>query len=472
MSEANSGAGSGAGGAPEGEFSGRLRRVVSTPLLLAFVVGNIVGGGIYAAPGEVAGVVGGGIWLPFLIAFIVAILTAFSYAELVSKYPGAGGAALFVNRAYGIPLLSFVIAFAVMCSGLSSATGLSVAFGGDYLSALTGGAFDGIGNIFIAVVFLLILAVINYLGIRGSATINAGLTIISVAGLVVIVIIGLLAILTGQVNFAGPFTFEASGGEGMGFALFGGAVLAFYAFIGFEDSANIAEETQDPSRVYPKALFGGLLSAAGLYLLVVIIVALVVPIGVLAGSGGPLLEVVELGPIPIPPGLFSIAALVGITKTALINLISASRVIYGMGREGILQSAFARVDPTRRTPIVAIIFTTALALALLVASGDFVDLAGTTTLLLLAVFALVNATVLVLRRDRVRHSHFRAPSAIPILGSIAALVLLSQQDAGDWIRATVLIAIGLVLYALNIFLKKRGGESVRPQRPERPSRVR
>ena len=467
-------AGSGAGGATqEGEFSGRLRRVVSTPLLLAFVVGNIVGGGIYAAPGEVAGIVGGGIWLPFLIAFIVAILTAFSYAELVSKYPGAGGAALFVNRAYGIPLLSFIIAFAVMSSGLSSATGLSVAFGGDYLSALTGGTFDGVGNIFIAVVFLLILAVINYLGIRGSATINAVLTVISVAGLVIIVLIGFLAIVTGQVNFGGPFTFEASGSEGMGFALFSGAVLAFYAFIGFEDSANIAEETRNPSQVYPKALFGGLLSAAGLYLLVVFITALVVPLGVLAGSSAALLEVVEAGPIPIPPGLFSIAALVGITNTALINLIIASRVIYGMGREGVLQSAFGRVDSNRGTPVVAIAFTTAIALVLLLASGDFVDLAGTTTLLLLAVFAIVNITVLVLRRNRVRHSHFRAPSAIPVLGSIAALILLSQQDGGDWIRAMVLLAIGLVLYALNLVLKRNSGEGdPRSARQERPSRVR
>jgi amino acid transporter len=442
------------------------------PLLLAFVVGNIVGGGIYAAPGEVAGEVGGGIWLPFLIAFIVAILTAFSYAELVSKYPGAGGAALFVNRAYGIPLLSFVIAFAVMSSGLSSATGLSVAFGGEYLSALTGGTFDGFGNVLIAIVFLLILALINYLGIRGSATINAVLAVISVAGLVIIVLIGILAIFTGQVNFGGPVNFEASGGEGMGFALFSGAVLAFYAFIGFEDSANIAEETRNPSQVYPRALFGGLLTAASLYLVVVIVAALVVPVGVLAGSSGPLLEVVEAGPLPIPPGLFSIAALVGITNTALINLIIASRVIYGMGREGILQSAFGRVDRRRNTPIVAIVFTTALAIVLLLASGDFVDLAGTTTLLLLAVFALVNATVLVLRRNRVRHNHFQAPSAIPVLGAIAALVLLSQQDGGDWLRAGILIAIGLVLYALNTFLKRRSGEGG-PQGPQpTESRVR
>ena len=131
------------------------------------------------------------------------------------------------------------------------------------------------------------------------------------------------------------------------------------------------------------------------------------------------------------------------------------------------------MDPNRRTPIVAILFTTALALALLVATGDFVDLAGTTTLLLLVVFVIVNVTVLVLRRERADHRHFRAPSVIPVLGAIAAIVLLTQQDAGNWLRAGILIAIGLALYALNIILKRNAGEGdPRSAREERSSRVR
>lgn len=465
--------GRGAGGAPqEEEFSGGLMRTLSMPLLLAFVVGNIVGGGIYVTPGEIAEGVGGGIWLPFLIAFVVAVLTAFSYAELVSKYPGAGGAALFVNRAYRVPFFSFLVAFTVMSSGLSSSSGLATAFGGDYLAALTGlPVGEGFGNILTAILFILVLALINYLGIRGSARINAVLTVISLVGLVLIVLIGIVAVLFGQADFSRPFSFEAPAGEGMGLALVGGAVAAFYALIGFEDSANVAEETRDASRVYPRALFGGLLAAGGLYLVVVFVASLVVPTGTLAGSDGPLLEVVAAGPIPIPAGLFSIAALVGITNTALINLIIASRVIYGMGREGVLPTVFGRVDPNRRTPVVAIIFTTAIALVLSL-TGDFGDLSGTTVLLILAVFAVVNVSVLVLRRDRSRHRHFRAPFIIPILGAITCLILLTQQDGDTWLRAIILIAIGLVLYLLNIFLKKRAGEETRPQRPERQSRVR
>ncbi len=216
--------------------------------------------------------------------------------------------------------------------------------------------------------------------------------------------------------------------------------------------------------MYPRALFGGLLAAGGLYIAVCFFVSLVVPTERLAGSSGPLLEVVELGPIPIPPNLFAIAALVGITNTALINLIIASRVLYGMGREGVLPSIFSRCNESRGTPTFAIIFTTLIALALGV-TGDFGDLAATTVLLILAVFAVVNASVLVLRRDDVSHSHFRTPAIFPILGAITCLVLLTQQEAGTWLRAGILIAIGLALYALNVYLKKRAGED-EPSRRE------
>ncbi len=454
MAEAGSGTDR---GTPEDEFSGGLKRVVGTPLLLAFVVGNIVGAGIYVAPGEVAAGIGGAFWLAFLVAFVVAIFTAFSYAELVSKYPGAGGAALFINRAYGIPLLSFLVAFAVMASGLSSASGISRAFGGEYLKT-----FISLPELVVAIVFILILALINYFGIRGSAGLNAVLTVLSLIGLLMVLVVGVAAIFVGQADFGRPFSFQLPEGEGFGFALLGAAVISFYALIGFEDSANIAEEARDASRIYPRALFGGLLMAGCIYIAVCFVASMVVPTETFAGSSGPLLEVVEVGPIPIPPSLFSVAALVGITNTALINLIIASRVIYGMGREGVLPSLFGRVHATHGTPVVAIIFTTVIALGLAM-TGGFSALASTTVLLILAVFAIVNASVLVLRRDRVRHQHFRAPAIIPILGSITCLVLLTQQDAVTWLRAAILIIIGLGLYALNIVYRRRAGEGD-PQR--------
>ncbi len=467
MAEAGSGSG---GNTPEEEFSGGgLKRVVGTPLLLAFVVGNIVGAGIYVAPGEVAAGIGGAFWLAFVVAFVVAIFTAFSYAELVSKYPGAGGAALFVNRAYGVPLLSFLVAFAVMASGLSSASGISRAFGGDYLRT-----FVTLPELLVAVVFILVLTLINYFGIRGSAGLNAVLTVLSLVGLLLVLLVGVAAVFVGQADFGRPFSFQLPEGQGFGFALLGAAVISFYALIGFEDSANIAEEARDASRIYPRALFGGLLVAGVIYIAVCFVASMVVPTEAFAGSSGPLLEVVEAGPIPIPPSLFSVAALVGITNTALINLIIASRVIYGMGREGVLPSVFGRVNANRGTPVVAIIFTTLIALALALTAGEdgFSALANTTVLLILAVFAIVNASVLVLRRDRVRHQHYRAPAIIPILGSITCLVLLTQQDPQTWLRAGILILIGLILYVINILYRRRAGEGSPQQPVQRESRVR
>lgn len=455
--------GAGTGSDNEGQSSGGLKRVVGAPLLLAFVVGNIVGAGIYVAPGTVAAEIGGGIWVAFLVAFFVAVLTAFSYSELVSKYPSAGGAALFVNKAYGIPIFSFFVAFAVMASGLSSASGISRTFGGQYLQT-----FITLPEILVAVVFILVLATINYVGIQVSAQLNAVLTVLSLVGLVIVVIVGVAAVFAGQADFSRPFTFDIPEGGSFGIALLGASVLSFYALIGFEDSANIAEEARDAHIIYPKALFGGLLAAGGLYIVVVFMASLVVPTDRLVGSTGPLLEVIEVGPIPIPPSLFAIAALVGITNTALINLIIASRVVYGMGREGVLPSFFGR-SSSRGTPTAAIIFTTLLALGLSL-TGTFAALASTTVLLILIVFAIVNVSVLVLRRNTVRHSHFVSPSFIPVLGAITCVILVTQQEAGTWLRAGVVILIGFALYGLNIYLKRRAGEDMTP--PDRQSRVR
>ncbi|WP_119065807.1 APC family permease [Rubrobacter indicoceani] len=452
--------GAGTGSGDGGRSSGGLKRVVGAPLLLAFVVGNIVGAGIYVAPGTVAGEIGGGIWLAFLVAFFVAILTAFSYSELVSKFPSAGGAALFVNRAYGVPIFSFFVAFAVMASGLSSASGISRTFGGQYLQT-----FITLPEVLVAVVFILVLALINYVGIQLSAQLNAVLTILSLVGLLTVVVVGIAAVFAGQADFSRPFTFEIPDGSSFGLALLGAAVLSFYALIGFEDSANIAEEARDANLIYPKALFGGLLAAGGLYIVVCFVASLVVPTERLVGSTGPLLEVIEVGPIPVPPSLFAVAALVGITNTALINLIIASRVVYGMGREGVLPSFFGR-SSSRGTPTAAILFTTLLALGLSL-TGTFAALASTTVLLILIVFAIVNVSVLVLRRSLVNHPHFTTPSFIPVLGAITCVILVSQQEAGTWIRAAVVILIGFALYGLNIYLKRRAGENVNASQPGR-----
>ena len=416
-------------------------------MLLLFVVGDIIGAGIYARVGEVAGAVGGAIWVSFLVAIVIAALTGLSYAELVTKYPGAAGAALYVDRAFKTPFFTFVIAFAVVASGLASVSAIALAFGGDYLSV-----FLDAPTVAVAALFVLALGLVNFWGISEAVWLNVVLcTVVSIVGLLLVTVVGIAAYASGIGDLGRPFTFSAETAAPL--AVVAGASIAFYAMLGFEDSVNVAEEAHDPVRNYPRALLGGLAVAGVVYVVVAFVAALVVNPGTLAGSTGPLLEVVALGPLSFlaPPQLFSFIALLAITNTALINLIMASRVVYGMARQGVVPGALGKIHRARRTPWVAIAFTTLIPLVL-VTTGDTSDLAQTTVALLLAVFTIVNVSVLVLRRDRVEHRHFKAPVVIPLLGAASCLALLTQQDTSIFARAGVLLLLGLVLWLVNVLV--------------------
>ncbi len=176
---------------------------------------------------------------------------------------------------------------------------------------------------------------------------------------------------------------------------------------------NISEEVKDPTRVYPKVIFGGLAIAGVIYLLVTIGASAVVPTSDLTNSSGPLLEVVKQGPLGIDTKIFSAIGLLALSNGALINMIMASRLMYGMSREGVLPKPFAAVHSARKTPWVAIIFTIARRLPALIIEANLEALARTTVALLLIVFTVVNATVLWLRRDPVDYDHFQVPSVDP-----------------------------------------------------------
>lgn len=421
-----------------GEQKTKLARKVGPIMLLFFIVGDILGGGIYALAGEVGAETGGAIWTGFLAAFILAALTACSYAELVSKYPRAAGAALYVNRAFKRPFLTFMIAFAVMASGITSASTLARGFAGDALAE-----FIDIEIIPVAIGFLVVVALINMRGIAESVRLNAFLTTIEVGGLLLIVVIGIAALGDSGADFGRNFEFK----EGISplFAVISGAGLAFYALIGFEDSVNIVEEVKQPSKTFPKILFAGLALAGLLYLVVTLIASGVVPTEELAGSSAPLVEVGQQGPLGVSPDVFAAITLFALANGALINMIMASRLVYGMAEEGIVPGAFSRVLRGRRTPITAIVFTTVLGL-ILVSTGDLGDLADTTVLLLLVAFTAVNISVLVLRKDPVDHDHFRAPVFAPVLAGIASVVLIADNEAEIFLRAGLLLALGVVLW--------------------------
>lgn len=425
-----------------------LKRVIGPKLLILFVVGDILGTGIYATTGKVAGKVGGALWLPFLIGFVVALLTAASYVELVGKYPRAAGAALYAQKAFKVPFLTFVVAFMVMCSGLSSASAAARAFSGDYLGEFT----DVLPPTLVAILFILALAALNLRGVSESVKANVILTIVELSGLLVILTIGAYAVLSGDGQ---PSRLTDLDTGGTGYALLtgvlGATALGFFAFVGFEDSVNMAEETRDPARTFPRAIFVGVAVTGTIYVLVALVSSLLVDHRTLETSSGPLLEVVKAGGIDFPPRLFALIALFAVTNSALINIMMASRLCYGMANERILPPTMGRVLARRRTPWVGIVFVTVLAVGL-VSTGEIEGLGDTTSFLLLCVFAVVNIAVLVLRKDRVEHRHFRAPTALPVLGAVTSLILaspLADRAADVYIRAGILLLIGIGLWAVN-----------------------
>jgi len=437
-----------------------LKRVMGPGLLLLFVVGDVLGTGIYALTGEVAAKVGGIVWLPFLVAFVLATVTACSYLELVTKYPKAAGAALYTQKAFGMHFLTFLVAFAVMSSGITSASTASQAFAENFGKSF--GLGDGAFLITaISIGFMVLLGLINLRGVGESVKANVVLTCIELTGLLIIIMIGAAALMGGQGDFGRAFDFSSAGEQGLFWPVIAATTLAFFAMVGFEDSVNMAEEAKNPSRIFPKVLLGGLLITGVIYLLVSITAIALVDAKALGEGATPLLKVVEAGAPWFPLSVFGIITMCAVANSALINMLMASRLLYGMAQEKVLPSILGKVLPKRRTPYTAIVFTTGLAIALITFVGAVPDLGGTTALLLLAVFTLVNIAVLVLRSDTVEHDHFTSPLGLPYIGAISCAFFVGPwtgRDSVQYLIAAVLIGLGVVLWGATVFYMKSKGQ--------------
>ena len=448
-----------------------LKRAIGPKLLLLFIVGDILGTGIYALTGQVAAEVGGAAWLPFLIAFAVATVTAFSYLELVTKYPQAAGAALYVHKAFGIQFFSFIVCFVVMSSGITSASAASRAFA---VNLVAGFGLDvGVGTVLlIALAFILLVMLVNFRGVSESVMLNVVLTLVELSGLLFVILIGLWAIVGGNADFSRVVAFETPEDKGVLLAVSTATSLAFFAMVGFEDSVNMAEETKNPSKIFPKVMLTGLGITAVIYVLVSVCAVAIVPIGELAGNETPLVTVVQTAAPGFPiSDLIPFISMFAVANSALINMMMASRLLYGMANHGVVPSFLGRVHSNRRTPWASILVTTVIAVALIAyvsldTEGSVVALlGGTTSLLLLAVFTVVNAVVLVLRRDHVDHRHFAAGRVLPVVGAVACAYLVLPWSSGRPVEqyqiAGVLLAIGVVLFGITWLVRRITGSSTR-----------
>ncbi|MCD4526291.1 APC family permease [Nocardioides sp. cx-173] len=450
-----------------------LKRVLGPKLLLLFIVGDILGAGVYAVTGSLAGQVGGIAWLPFLVAFAVATLTAFSYLELVTKYPQAAGAALYTHKAFGIHFITFLVAFTVVCSGITSASTSSGLLASNLLigldEILPGIPTGDTASLLVALAFMLLLAGVNLRGVGESVKFNIILTLVEVSALAIVIGIGIFAVSRGDGDLSRVTVFENPDDKGLFAAVTIATAIAFFSMVGFEDSVNMVEEVDEPERIFPRVMLTGLGIAVLIYMLVAISVVAVVPSGTISSPTNPeagvLIDVVKIGAPDVPiDKLFPFLTVFAVANTALINMLMASRLIYGMARQDVLPSSLGRVSPNTRSPWAAVVFTTVIALGLIfvvrvvLSASSVTSLSGTTALLLLAVFTIVNVACLVLRRDPA--GRFKAPTAFPVLGALSCAYLL-----GPWARlpenyvqyriAGVLLAIGVVLWVIT-WMTNRG----------------
>ena len=445
------------GDAVAGEERTELKRAIGPKLLLLFIVGDILGTGVYSLTGRVASEVGGAAWAPFIVAFAVALVTAFSYLELVTKYPKAAGAALYTHKAFGIHFLTFLVAFTVMCSGVTSASTAANAFAANLAD---GFGLDGENSTLvlgIALGFMLLVAAVNFRGVSESVKANVVLTAVELSGLLLVILVGIYAATGGKADFSRVTVFDTAGDKSVFLAITAATSLAFFAMVGFEDAVNMAEETHDPVRNFPKMMLTGLGITGLIYVLVAIFSVALVPVGELGEGDTPLTKVISAGLPDFPAdSVFPFIAMFAVANSALINMLMASRLIYGMARQDVLPPVLGWVHRVRQTPWVAIVFTTVIAFGLITfvstSDSDVVPaLGGTTALLLLAVFTVVNIAVLVLRRDPINRKHFVTPTVLPVIGALACFFFTLPVTGRDPIQYTIaawLLGIGVVLWAL------------------------
>ena len=369
-----------------------LKRRISLFGVTLYGIGNILGAGIYALIGDVVGHTGNISWLVFIIASVIGALTGLSYAELSAMYPKSAAEFVYTEEAFKIRLLSFLLGWIIIFSGIFSAATVALGFA-SYLAALI-----GISPIFLVVTFavllIVILSLINFVGIRASTWTNILFTLIEASGLILIIIIGIPYL--GSVNY-----FVLPIGSSFG-SIFSAVALIFFAYIGFEDIANVAEEVKKPARNLPRAIIYSIIVTTVIYCLTAISVVSILPYDEIANSQAPLSSVVSAVLGPIGGILMSFIALFATANTVLIMMIVTSRMMYGMARDKALPEGLSKVSTKFKTPALAVLATMILTIIPLglYFIGDISTVAEATVFGVLITFFLVNLSLIVLRKKK------------------------------------------------------------------------
>lgn len=387
-----------------------LKRSLSLTMLVLYGLGTTIGAGIYALIGEIAGVAGYLAPFSFLLAALLAGVTALGFAELAARFPRAAGEALYVREGVGSRTLSTFTGLLVVLAGLVSAAAMINGFVG-YLHQ-----FVQTDRAVVIIVVTLTLGAAAAWGIAESVLIASLLTLVEVGGLIWIMVVSSHAAADSARAWTDAVSLDIAAWQGA----LGAALLAFYAFIGFEDMVNVAEEVRDVRRNLPLAILLTLLISTLLYVLLMLIAVLAVPPGELAASQAPLAYLYQRV-TGQPATAISLIGMFAIINGALIQIVMAARVLYGLSVMAQLPTVLGRVSARTRTPLLATFLVTALVLALAL-TGRLAPLAEMTSVTMLVVFALVNLALWRIKRRDPGPPGVRAlPLWVPVAGFLVSV---------------------------------------------------
>ncbi len=424
-----------------------LKRHMGLFQLTMYGVGLILGAGIYVLIGEAAGFAGNSVWISFLLGVVAAMFAGLSYAELTALFPRAAAEYTFVKHAFKSRFIGFIIGWLTAITSMITAATVSLGFGGYFAE------FIDIPITISAILLIGGLSFVNFIGIKHSAWMNVVFALVTAAGLALIIIIGITYDAPEPIDY-----FDAPNGiTGIVFAF----VLIFFAFIGFEDMANVAEEVKRPKKTLPRAIILSVIITGIIYVLVALSVVRVVNWEELGLSLAPLADVANTSLGASGGVTLSVIALFATASTVLITLVAGARILYGMGKSGSLPSFLSIVHSKTHTPWIAVIgiFLTSFAFAFI---GDIVIVASIVVFAVVITFAMINLSVILLRYvEPELERPFKTPLNIgkfpilPLVGFGVTVYMAIQFDLQVISVGLAIIAAGAIFYLVYNRIKKK-----------------
>ncbi len=401
-------------------------------------VGLILGAGIYALIGNATGLAGNSVWVSFILAAVASVFTGLSYAELSSMYPKAAAEYSYIKNAFKNNFVAFLVGWLTLFVAIISASTIALGFGG-YFASLFGAPI-----LISAIMVLVALSFVNFIGINESSSMNVIFTIIEAAGLALVIWVGFALFGNVQINY-----FDAPNGLK---GIFSAFTLVFFAYIGFENIANVAEEVRNPKKILPRAIILSISITAIIYILVSISAIRVLDWHELGSSIAPLSDVIKKALGSQAQIILSLIALFATTNTVLIMLVSGSRILYGIARDKSLPSVFGIIHQGRKTPWPAVIVIGVLAVAFTFA-GNISTIANISVFTIIMVFIVVNFSLIWLRMKEPQIERpFRVPlnvknfPILPVLGIITPIIGVIQFEAYVILMGMAVVLAGTIFY--------------------------